>query len=86
MAMSTATVMPMPSRSTLRHDRASTLAAGPPVRERPPELLLEREEEAGRERERGEPHRLDRLELVVAAQRVLADPEEGERRDAGDEQ
>jgi hypothetical protein len=48
--------------------------------------LLEREEEARRQRERGEPHRLDRLELVVAAQGVPADAEARERRDARHEQ
>ena len=64
----------------------AALAERPAVGERPAELLLEREEEAGRQGERGEPQRRDRLELVVAADGPRADLEEGVGRDAGDEQ
>ena len=59
------------------HDRPAALAEGAPVAEGPAELLLEGEEEPGREGERGEPQRRDRLEGVVAADRPRADDEEG---------
>ena len=56
-----------PEAHDLADDRAAALPDGPAVGERPAELLLEGEEEPGRQRERGEPQRRDRLELLVAA-------------------
>ena len=70
----------------LGDDRLAALADRPAVGEGPAELLLEREEEPGREGERGEPQRRDRVELVLAADGPRADLEEGVGGDAGDEQ
>ena len=68
------------------YDRLAALAVGLAVGERPSELLFEREEEPGRQRERGEPQRRDRGELVLATERTRADPEERVGGDAGDQQ
>ena len=67
-------------------DGSAALTVGPAVDERPAELLLEREEEPGRQRERGEPQRRDRVELLVTAERTRADLEERVGRDARDQQ
>ena len=44
----------------LAQDGQAALAQGPPVGERPADLLLDREEEAGGEDEGGEPELVDR--------------------------
>src|SRR5690606_19695357 len=67
-------------------DGKSAVAAGATVRQCPPQLLFEREEEAGGERERREPECGDRGELFLAAERGGADLEEGVGGDARDEQ
>ena len=51
-----------------------------------PEFLLEWQEEPWGERKRGEPHRDDRFELLLAPERDLADLEEGVGGDTGDQQ
>ena len=70
----------------LVRDGPAALAERAAGADSPPELLLQRQEEPGRQRERGEPQRGDRLELVGAADGVLADLEEEVGGDAGDEQ
>ena len=70
----------------LPHDRPAALAEGPAMRERSAELLLERQEEAGCQGERGEPHRRDRGELLRPADGDRADLEEREGGEAGDQQ
>ena len=67
-------------------DRSAALVESAAVADGAPELLLERQEEPGRQGERGEPQRGDRLERVGAADRVLADLEEEVGGDAGDQQ
>ena len=59
-------------------DRLPTHAERPPGRQCSAELLLEGKEETRRQGERGEPQSQDRLELLLAADRFLADAEEGE--------
>ncbi len=70
----------------LLHHRLTALIDGPAMRERPAELLLEREEEAGSQREHGEPHRRDRSELLRAADSDRADLEERVGGEPGDQQ
>ena len=73
-------------REHLADDRPAAVPEHPPSREGPAELLLERQEEAGRDREGGEPQADHRLEGVVAAEGDLADPEEGEAADPCDQE
>jgi hypothetical protein len=73
-------------RDDLGHDGTTAFAAGSTMREGATELLFQREEDAGREGEGGEPERGDRCELVVASQRPRADPEERVGGDTSDEE
>ena len=50
------------------------------------QLLLERQEEAGRQRKRGDPQAGDRLHGFVAAECNLGDFQEQIGRDAGDQE
>ncbi len=67
-------------------DGLAALTVGPAVGERPAELLFEREEEPGRQRERREPQGRDRFELRLTTERTRADAEERIGRDARDQQ
>ena len=72
------------------HDLADhglrALRERPAVRDGPAELLLEREEEPGSQRERGEPERRERGELVGPTDRLRADPEERVGGETGEQQ
>ncbi len=64
----------------------SALAERPSVRQRAGQLLLEGQEEPGRERERGDPQAGDRLDGLVAAERDTCHLQEEVAADAGDQQ
>ena len=69
----------------LAQDGQAALAEGPPVGERPPDLLLDREEEAGSEDEGGEPELVDRRRRV-RPQPIAGEGEEGVGGEAGDDE
>ena len=71
-------------RGLAQHGQA-TLAERPPVGQGAADLLLDREEEAGGEDERGEPELVDRRR-AVRAQSVAGEREEPVRRQAGDDE
>ena len=73
-------------RAHTRDDRLAALADRPAVGQRPGQLLLERQEEARRQRERGDPQAGDGLHGLVAAERDLGHLQEQVAADAGDQQ
>ena len=85
-AATTSAASTTPRRTTLRTTGRPPWPRARRCDEGPAELLLERQEEARGQGERGEPQGRHRVERVVAAERVLADAEEREAGEAGDEQ
>ena len=68
-ASTTSTTMAIAEPHDATDHRVAALMQRLAMGEGAAELLLEREEEAGCQRERGEPQRRDRVELGVAAER-----------------
>jgi hypothetical protein len=66
-------------------DRLAALADGAPMGKRPGQFLLQRQEEARCQSERGDPQAGDRLHRVVAAQGDLGDLEEEVAGDPGNQ-